>query len=397
MTRQSSASTAASAKARVLLVGGVDAHLRIPLVHQLTELGYDVGVMGSGPPEPFAAAEVSYWHYRLKRGLTPIADLAAMRQMHACLEKIRPNIVHAFDTKPGILVPRAAADAGVPVRMRTITGMGYVFSSRSPLVGVLRPVYRGLQKRTEAAADFTVFQNRDDQDYFLRHGMVSEGRQALIPGSGIDVKRLAEHASNERSTKRLRAELGLDGSLVVLMVARLVRNKGVREYLECARRVRRKRRDIVFLLVGPRAEEGWQAVPETEIRCHGADVMYLGSRQDVPELMGLADIFVLPTYYREGVPRVLLEAGALGIPLITTDMPGCRDVVEHGRTGLLVPPRDASALEAAVTGLIESGALRRRLGQAARERVTNEFSLERVARAYDEVYRNLLENAGVAL
>jgi glycosyltransferase involved in cell wall biosynthesis len=136
---------------------------------------------------------------------------------------------------------------------------------------------------------------------------------------------------------------------------------------------------------------GRRAVAPSVIRSYAGDVRYLGARDDVPALLALADLFVLPTYYREGVPRVLLEAAATGVPSIATDMPGCREVVAHGRTGLLVPPRDPARLAEAIADLFNSDKRRAEMGRAALEEVAASFDLSRIAGAYDSIYDRVLQ------
>ena len=177
------------------------------------------------------------------------------------------------------------------------------------------------------------------------------------------------------------------------MVSRLVRTKGVIEFCGAARAVRRQRPDCTFLLVGPLGSEGWQAVPRSEVEGN-PDVCWLGPRPDVPALLAISDIFVLPTFYREGIPRALLEAGAMGLPLIATDMPGCRDVVRDGWNGLLVPPRNVPALTRAVQSLLgsEPEALEQ-MGEKSRAHVDRHFTLALVTDAYADIYRRLLAQA----
>jgi glycosyltransferase involved in cell wall biosynthesis len=175
------------------------------------------------------------------------------------------------------------------------------------------------------------------------------------------------------------------------MVARLVRHKGVREFCAAARAVRRKRPECNFLLIGPLSSEGRQAVRRREVEGN-PDVRWLGSRDDVPALLAISDVFALPSYYREGVPRVLLEAGAMGLPLISTDMPGCREVVRDGWNGVLVPPRDSQALTRAVMALLDAGPeARTQMGERSREHVEEHFSFDLVVDAYSDIYQRLLD------
>ena len=374
----------------VWLVGSEDIRLRIPYLFELRRRGFDVTMVGSEPDEPFRGKEIPYHRYSMSRGLDPLADWRSFRELHGLFRDHRPSIVHSFDTKPGMLASFAARKARVPVRVRTLTGMGYVFSSRSPLALVLRPVVHVMQATASRAASMTVFQNSDDQAYFLRHRLARPDASALVPGSGIDTNLLRSQRPSPDALAALRRELGLEGQRVVTMVSRLVRTKGVVEFCAAARTVRGERPGCTFLLVGPLSSEGWQAVARNEVEGN-PDVRWLGPRPDVPSLLAISDMFVLPTFYREGIPRALLEAATFGLPLIATDMPGCRDVVRDGWNGILVPPRDVQALTRAIVRLLdaEPDALRQ-MGENSRAHVERHFTLDLVADAYADIYRRLL-------
>lgn len=364
--------------------------MRIPILLALRERGFRVAAVGSEESDPFDRHGIEYRRYELKRGIAPYGDFLAWRQLTALFQQYRPDVVHAFDTKPGILVPVAAKTAGANCKLRTLTGMGYVFSSHSPLALALRPIYRFMQKRASRLSDVTVFQNTDDQFYFESTGLIEKSKSMLVKSSGVDIKSLVSDRVSAETLENLRSELNLGNGLVVTMIARLVKHKGVLEFLEAARRVKQSMPNCCFLLVGPQASEGGQAVPKNVVESFRDAVKWLGPRSDVPALLSLTDVFVLPSYYREGVPRVLLEAGAMGIPLITTDMPGCRDVVRNGLEGFLVKPRCPESLAAALNCLLASKEMRVAMGYAARQQVVSNFSLDQVADEYADIYQQLL-------
>ena len=377
---------------RILFVGGEDVRMRIPLLLALQVRGFDVGAIGSEAGDDFAEAGIAYRRYDLHRWIGPLSDWQTVRQLRALFIEHKPDIIHAFDTKPGILAPGAAASAGVPVRMRTITGMGYVFSSRTLTSLLLRPAYRLLQRRASAVSSVTLFQNIDDRKYFCAHKMVGHEANALVPGSGVDFDALEYKCSSSEKLRSLKDRLDLDGSFIVTMVARVVRHKGVMEYLEAARTICRSSKNVRFLLIGPIASEGRQAVPRSVVEDYRDAVSYLGVRHDVPDILSISDLFVLPSYYREGVPRVLLEACGLGLPVITTDMPGCRDVVRHGYNGWLVPKCDAAALAATMRKVISMDRKQRQVfGMNGYSFVRERFSLSHVADAYAKIYFQQLE------
>jgi glycosyltransferase involved in cell wall biosynthesis len=368
-------------------VGGNDVHMRVPLLLELRERGFKVGAVGSQRHPLFRQHQIPFHYYPLPPKTRPFAELRAKIALTCLFQRHRPDVVHAFDTRPAILVPLAARQVGIPARVRTITGMGRLFSSTSPAIAILRSAYRHFQRYVGTDC-VTVFQNEDDHQYFRKHQLVTDSNAALVPGSGVDIAKILQESANAQYADPNGLPTG--NKLVVTMIARLIWQKGVREFLRAASLIAKHRQDVEFLLVGPLSTEGRHQVTLQEIHQLAPGVQYLGIRDDIPAILSKTDIFVLPSYYREGVPRVLLEAGALGIPLVTTDSPGCRDVVRHEREGLIVPPRDEIALSLAIHRLLDSPELRHKYGLAVRKHVQNQFSLASVAEAYAAIYRQAL-------
>jgi glycosyltransferase involved in cell wall biosynthesis len=384
MSRRSRNGNRMMSRFRVWAVGGDDHDLRIPFLRRLAELGFEVTAVGSGAPEPFARADVPYLHYPLHRFLDLLADVRSLRRLTALIRERRPDLVHGFDTKPSLLVPLAVTRAGIGHAIRTINGLGYVFSSHAPLALALRPVYRALQRHVAPRTAMTVFQNSHDLSYFQTEGMVRPGSCRLIPGSGIDIAQLRAAMPGPEQLARLCAELQLEGKTVVTTVARLTREKGILELLEAAAVLHRRHPDLLFLLVGPRESEGPFAVPAAAIDRHRDYVRALGPRRDVPALLALTDIFVLATY-REGLSRVLLEAMAAGRAIVTTRVPGCTDLIRDGWNGFLVAPKESGELAQAIERLVECPPLRLEMGGRSAS-IVDGFSLERVVQEHADLY-----------
>jgi glycosyltransferase involved in cell wall biosynthesis len=211
----------------------------------------------------------------------------------------------------------------------------------------------------------------------------------LIGSSGVDVEAFEAAQTQMRSNAKLRAELGLGDSEVVLTVSRLTVQKGIPTLLEAAAIVHAVRPGVRFLLVGPRESEGPFAVDRALIDRYAPYVITLGARSDVPALLGLSDVFVCPTEYREGIPRVLLEAGLAGVPMVATRVPGCDDVVTENWNGHLVPQRDPAALAAAILDLLQDPARASAMGKRSIELVRREFDLNVVADRYADLYRRV--------
>jgi glycosyltransferase involved in cell wall biosynthesis len=382
--------TAAPSCPHLLYVGGEDHHLRIPKMLELRRRGCRITASGTGDPAPFAGAGLDYCPIHFNRFISPTADLVTIRELQNVFRQVRPDIVQSFDTKPSIIVPLAARDFPSLRVVRTITGMGWVFSSRSPLALMLRPVYRALHRRAARWSDATFFENRHDKAYFENNCMVVRDRAVLIPGEGIDLDGFDQAIANGQSPARLREALGLADAEVVITVTRMTRQKGIPALLEAASLVHKVRPGVRFVLVGPRESEGFLAVSSAEIERHAPYVLATGPRNDVPALLRMADIFVYPTEYREGVPRALLEAGLAGLPLIATQMPGCEDVVRDGWSGRLVKPHTPRDLAAAIIDLLSDRAAGLAMGAHAAETVRNQFGLALVAERSLDVYRRLL-------
>jgi len=270
--------------------------------------------------------------------------------------------------------------------------MGYIFSSDSMLAKVLKPLYRVAQKRAIAYTDAVIFQNKDDQEYFEKYNLVPKEKSILVASSGLQVDDFIAKKADSETVKTLKKKLNFnDNDVVITLVARLVKDKGVIEFLEAAKLLA-KYNNIKFLLVGPLGSEGKQAVSKSTIEAYSKYVNYIGPVNNVAEILTLSDVFVLPTYYREGLPRILLEAGALGLPLITTDMPGWRDVVTDGWNGLLVPIRDPHALANAIDALASDEKLRLEMGAKNPGFIKENFDLSIVMNKYREIYLNLLNS-----
>ena len=375
----------------LLCVGGEDHDLRIPFMLALTARGFRITAAGTGNPAPFSRASLPYRAFAFDRFVNPRADWAAIGSLARLLAEVRADLVQSFDTKPNLLVPFAARHVPDVSVIRTINGLGWLYSSRAPSALALAPVYRLLHRLAARSTHLTVFQNRDDKAFFERHGMLAEGTGRLIPGSGIDVERFEQAAATGPTAAELRRTLGLGASEVVMTVTRMTRQKGIPTLLEAAALVHEARANVRFLLVGPRQGEGPFAVTQAEIDRHKPYVVAIGPRSDIPALLGLADVFAFPTEYREGVPRALLEAALAGLPIVTTQMPGCCDVVRDGWNGLLVPPRSPRLLAERILDLLRDRDAARTMGSRAATLVKREFNLGVTVDRYAALYEELMD------
>ena len=315
-----------------------------------------------------------------RRSLNPLRELSLLRHLVRLLRRERPALVHGFTIKCAVYGSLAARLAGVPARVNAVAGMGYVFTSNDAKARALRPVVRGLLRLAlDGEGARLILQNADDVALFERAGLVDPARIRLVRGSGVDCSRFVKR-SGERS----------GGPLRVLVAARLLWDKGLEEYVTAARELLAEGRRIEFLLAGTPDPGNPAAVPEDTVRSWVEEgvVNWLGHVDDMPTLLGAVDVVALPSY-REGLPKTLIEAAACAQPLITTDVPGCREVVTDGVDGLLVPVRDAKALAQAIRRLDDDPTFARRIGEKAWAKAHTEFDERIVISRTVDVYREL--------
>jgi len=296
------------------------------------------------------------------------------------------DLVHGFTIKCavyGSLAARwAARTPGLPARVNAVAGMGYVFTSNDAKARLLRPVVRGLLKLALGGQGARlILQNPDDVALFERARLVDPAQVRLIRGSGVNCKRFTPKAAGTPAGE----------PFTVVLPARLLWDKGLQEYAQAAQLLKAEGRSIRLLLAGDPDPGNPAAVPEATLRGWVAQGLleWLGHVDDMPALFAGVDAVVLPSY-REGLPKGLIEAAACALPLVTTDVPGCREVVSHEQDGLLVPVKDGAALARAIARLQDEPALRERLGQAARAKALAEFDERMVVGRTLDVYRELM-------
>lgn len=319
-----------------------------------------------------------------RRSVNPLREMVLLLRLVRLFRRERPALVHNFTVKCAVYGSLAARLARVSARINAVDGLGYVFASDDRKARLLRPLVRAmLRVALRGKGVRLILQNPDDRRSFEKFGLVDPGSVDLIPGAGVDCSRFSPRTRPATIEK---------APTTVLLAARLLWEKGLAEYVEAARILHAQGRKIRFLLAGNPDPGNPAAVPEATVREWVAQgiIEWLGHVDDMAALYASVDIVVLPTFYREGLPTSLIEAAACGLPLITTDMPGCREVVQHETDGLLVPPRDSKALAQAIARLLDSTMLCSRLGEAARAKVLAMFDERIVIQRTQKVYRELL-------
>jgi glycosyltransferase involved in cell wall biosynthesis len=321
---------------------------------------------------------------RWTRGsLNPLDTLSELRQIIRIYRKYRPDLAHHVALRPSIYGSFAAMFAGVSPVMNNLAGLGLAFSTRGAFAGLMQGMltaaFRWLFRRPGTC---TVVENSDDRTFLIEKAGLNADSVILIRGIGVDTRRFTPSPEN------------LTHVPVATLVSRMLWPKGIGELVKAARILRERSVEVKVRLVGIPDTTSRVSVPEQQLVQWNTEgvVEWLGHRDDIPELWRTSNIAVLPSYYREGIPRSLLEAAACGRAIITTDMPGCREIVEHGRNGLLVPPRDPQAIADAIQRLVEDPALRQRMGVAGRALVEKMFSEEHIVKQTLAVYRRLIED-----
>lgn len=357
---------------------------RLPMARAARDAGFDVVVATRiNRPEDKAAIEAEGFRVApldwQRGGRNPVGELKAVMAISRLYREEVPDIVHHVSMKPVLEGSLAAWIAGVPAVVNALTGLGALFiasDAKTRLLGFfVRMALSRLLTRWNARL---VMQNPDDLDLLVQQGIVDRAHAVLIPGSGVDLARFAPSPEPP-------------GPLSAVLVGRMLWDKGVGELVEASRLLRQRGVPLRIRLVGPRDDHNPASIPQATLEQWVKEglVEWPGQIRDIAALWRDSHIAVLPSY-REGLPKSLLEAAASGRPMVATDVPGCREVVRHGETGLLVPARDAAALADALAELAGDAALRRRLGTAARRLAEQRFSDQAIAAAIVELYEKLL-------
>lgn len=353
-------------------------NFRKPLVEALLDDGHRVTVLA--PPdessERLAALGCAVRPLTMRvDGLNPLQDLQLARRFGRVFRDEAPDIVLSYTIKNNIFGAGAARASGVPF-VPNVTGLGTAFLSGPLLQAVSVQLYR----RAFAGLPRVFFQNGDDRDLFVRYRIVREAQTWLLPGSGIDLARFAPAPPPDPAAPQ-----------VFLMIARVVRDKGVLEFVEAARRIRATHPEARFRLLGALGSQNRSAIDPAMVDGWVAEgaIEYCGVTDDVRPHVAAASCVVLPSY-REGAPRTLIEAAAMARPVIATDVPGCRTVVEDGVTGLLCQVRDAASLaDAFARFLALPAAARTGMGAAGRAKMAREFDQALVIDAYRDAIARL--------
>jgi glycosyltransferase involved in cell wall biosynthesis len=382
---------------RLVHVTTTDISLALLLGPQLAAFaaaGYEViGVSAPGPwmdrLDALGVRHVPLHH--ATRSWAPSEDVKALAELRRVFRDLRPEIVHTHNPKPGVYGRIAARLARVPVVVNTVHGV-YALPD-DPLAKRL-PVY-ALERLAAACSDAELVQGPEDIETLASIGIPR--RKLVHLGNGIDLRRFDPAAMTPEARAAIRAEIGAaDGDVVVGVVGRLVREKGFEEVFAAARLLRQEAPNVRMAVIGiaePHKADGYSAA-DIDALARDAGVVFLGARDDMPECYAAMDVFAFASH-REGFPRAPMEAAAMGVPVVITDVRGCRETVEDGVTGELVPVRDARALASAIARLAADPERRAAYGAAGREKARREFDDRRLVATTLGVYERALERRGL--
>lgn len=352
-----------------LALAARDAGLRVVLVTRCGERSAHLRQLG-----------IEVIPLEIERGsVNLVRDLALLCRLCGIYRQVRPDVVHHVAMKPVIYGSLAARVTGIHRVVNALAGLGFVFSSSAPKARLLRPIVRLLLRFVLAApGSRLILQNRDDQAMFPHEGLCPVEQIRLVPGVGVDLQRFIVQPEPE-------------GRVRIVLPARMLADKGVVEFVEAARMLRERGLEAECVLVGGTDSQNPAAISEKQLRSwHDAGlVSWIGHCADMPSSLAACHIVCLPSY-REGLPKALLEACASGRPIVTTDVPGCRDVVRDEVNGLLARVRDAADLADKLARLVTDPELRRRMGAAGRVSAELNFSSERSAEQTLDIYRELI-------
>ncbi|HEY9271825.1 MULTISPECIES: glycosyltransferase family 4 protein [Achromobacter] len=352
---------------------------RVPVALAAQQAGYEVHVATMDGPAVADIEALGMTHHAIpmtRSGKHPLQELGTLLALIRLFRRLRPQIVHLVTIKPVLYGGIAARLTRVPGMVAAISGLGFVFLSNSLKMKLVRAVVARLYRLALGHPNSRViFQNASDRDLLKSLGAVRDAQVVMIRGAGVD---LDEYRAQPEPPAP---------PVVVTMVARLLRDKGVQEFVQAARLLRERGLPVTMQLVGGVDAGNPASATQDDVEAWQREgcVSALGERFDVAALYAASHIAVLPSY-REGLPKSLIEAAACARAVVTTDVPGCRDAIEPGETGLLVPVRDAQALADAIARLAEDPALRQSMGAAGRALAEREFNIERVARVHVEIY-----------
>ncbi len=361
---------------------------RLHLAKKAMEEGFQVGFSGNvsafGQLLEDEGIDVLEWKH--KRGsINPWIELQSMFQLARLILRFRPDVVHAVASKPVFYSSVICKIFRIRSRVFALAGLGYVFSSEKKKARLLRPFLVGVFRFSLSGKKTRlILQNPDDQAMLLKAGVIRKEKIRLIRGAGVDTELFSPILNHQ-------FESGAHGILQVILPARMLWSKGIGDFIACARALLKKGVNAHFILVGDPDQENPESTTRKQLQEWSQEngIEWWGQCENMTDIMRQASIVCLPSD-REGLPKSLLEAASCSKPIVTYDVPGCREIVIDGKNGFLIPPKDIEALTQAIWKLLENSKLREKMGNAGRALVLKEFSQEKVAAQTIQIWQEVL-------
>jgi len=364
---------------------------RLPIMQALIKEGHTVyAICPKGEKfDLFESYGIKAIHYDIERSsLNPVKEIKVIANIYQVLKSLELDILHTFTAKPNIYGTIAGKLVKVPVIINLVEGLGSFYIENNFKSMMIRMMIEKLYKIVFSLSNQVVFVNSDDPKYLKEKKVIKSQQITIIKSVGIDTSEFDPKKISKNEILILQDTLQLQNKIVVLMVARAIWHKGIREFYEAAERFSFKK-DVQFVLVGD-IDEGNPSSASKAFLERG-NVLWLGHRDDILLLTALCDIYVLPSY-REGVPRTLLEAASMAKPIVTTDTVGCREVVRDTENGFLVPIKDTATLVEKIEYLTRHAYERKIMGEHGRIMAIKEFDIAIVVKQYLQLYIKLMKN-----
>lgn len=348
-------------------------NFRLKLLKALQKDGHTIYTVAykDGYDEKLVNEGLYFEHIEINNNSTnPLEDLRLIANYYKIYKKIGPDVICHNAIKPNIYGTIAAGMLNIPV-INNISGLGTLFIKKSIATIIAKWLYKFSQKK----ATKVFFQNNDDRDLFVQNKLVDVSKTQVIPGSGVDTVRFSPNISPKQ-----------EENFQFLFIGRLIYDKGIREYISAVEQLKAKYPNVKFAILGPLYQNNATGITEETLNAWIADekIIYLGQTDQVEEIMRMASCVVLPSY-REGLSKVLIEASSMALPIVTTNVPGCRDVVIDGETGFLCEVKNANDLTDKMEQiLLMSDTQRKVMGDKARERAINVFSEDHIINYYKD-------------
>lgn len=347
---------------------------RLPVMKELVRQGHTVyAICPNGEiSSSFAKHGIVHVPYIISRSsLNPLKELQAIRNIYNSIKPLHLDILHTFTAKPNIYGTIAGRLAKVPRIINLVEGLGSFYLENDFKSRIVRALIEMLYRQTFKLSDTVMFVNRDDPAYLISQKIIDPQKVFIMKGVGID-------------TTVWKPTPKEDEWIRVTMVARALKHKGVHDFVNAAALLGQKYPEVSFQYVGSPDEGNRFSVSEEFMKTQSS-IHYMGHQENIRHILSQSNIFVLPSY-REGLPRTSMEAASMGLPIVTTDVVGCRETVEDGVSGFIVPPQNGVALAKAIEKLLLNPSLRTKMGKAGREKAIKEFDIGTIVNKHLEVY-----------